>query len=88
MSPNNPYREIGELINLYPAREYTMREERANQICLWGEYILDILDRPDVPADLRERAARILKLSPVDLPYTPPAVPVSQFAEAVADERE
>jgi hypothetical protein len=79
----NPYQEPGELVNLYPAREYTMSEDHANNYCLRSEFILDILDRPDVPADLRDRAARILKLSPRELPYTPPAVPVSQFAEAV-----
>ena len=84
----NSFAEPGELQNLYPKREIVMTPERANQLCLWGEYILDILDRPDVPADLRTRAARILKLSPRELPYTPPRVPVSQFAEAVhlADE--
>lgn len=43
----------------------------------------DALDRDDVPADLRDRASRILKLAPVELPYLPPALPVSQFAEPV-----
>lgn len=79
----NIYAEPGELQSLSPRREIVMSPERANQICLWGEYILDVLDREDVPADLRTRAARILKLAPVQLPYTPPALPVSEFAEAV-----
>ena len=41
----------------------------------------DVEGRSDVPQDLRDRAARILKLAPVEMPYTPPVVPV--FAEPV-----
>lgn len=44
-----------------------MTEDRANKYCLLAEFALDILDRPDVPADLRERAARILKLAPAEV---------------------
>lgn len=45
-------------------------------------FAADLMDREDAPADLRERAARILKLAPVELPYMP-AEPVSEFAEDV-----
>ena len=84
----NPFAEPGELIDLLPRKEIVMTPERANQFCLWGEFILDIIERQDLPADLRTRAARILKLAPVEMPYTPPPVLVSGFAEPVAEERE
>ena len=77
----NEFAEPGELINLYPKREIVMTPDRVNQWLLRTEYLLDILDAPDVPESWRMRAARILKLAPVELPYTPPPVPV--FAEPV-----
>ena len=83
----NIYAEPGELQSLSPRVEIVMTPERASQFCLWGEFILSMIDREDVPADLRTRAARVLKLAPVELPYTPPVM-VSDFAEPVheADE--
>lgn len=44
-----------------------MTPERAEQIVRWGAFIAALLDREDVPADLRERAARILKLAPAEV---------------------
>jgi hypothetical protein len=63
----NEFSEPGELINLYQAKEPTVSDDFANKYCLRSEFILDILDRPDVPADLRARAARILKLAPAEV---------------------
>jgi hypothetical protein len=63
----NQFAEPGELQALGPAKEPTVSDDFANKYCLRSEFILDILDRPDVPADLRERAARILKLAPAEV---------------------
>jgi hypothetical protein len=78
----NPFAEPGELIDLLPRKEIIMTPDRANMYCLLAEFALDAAES-DLPEPWRTRAARILKLSPRELPYTPPAVPVSQFAEAV-----
>jgi hypothetical protein len=61
------FSEPGELINLYPQRENALSDDLANKYCLRTEFILDVLDRPDVPQDLRDRAARILKLAPAEV---------------------
>jgi hypothetical protein len=64
---NNPFQEPGELQNLFRPRENALSDDLANKYCLRTEFILDILDRHDVPQDLRDRAARILKLSPAEV---------------------
>jgi hypothetical protein len=83
----NEFMEPGELQSLSPRREILMTPDRANMYCLLAEFALDAAES-DLPQAWRDRAARILKLSPRELPYTPPRVPVSQFAEAVHESDE
>ena len=59
-----------------------MSPDRANMYCLLAEFALDAAES-DLPEAWRTRAARILKLAPVEMPYTPPVMPVSAFAENV-----
>lgn len=83
----NPFAEPGELIDLLPRKETFMTPHRCETYILLAEFALDAAES-DLPEPWRTRAARILKLAPVELPYTPPVLPVSEFAEAVhlADE--
>jgi hypothetical protein len=83
----NPFAEPGELIDLLPRKEIAMSPDRVSKYILLAEFALDAAES-DLPEPWRTRAACILKLAPVQLPYTPPALPVSGFAEAVAEERE
>lgn len=59
-----------------------MTPARAEAYLLLAEFALDAMES-DLPEAWRTRAARILKLAPVEMPYTPPVVPVSAFAENV-----
>ena len=91
-SEMNVYAEPGEFQNLGPREEYAMSPARVEQYLLLVQFALDCASvecyAHDLPEEVVRRAARILKQAPVELPYLPPALPVSQFREAVAEERE
>jgi hypothetical protein len=82
MNQSVDFREPGELIDLLPRKEPAMSPDRVSKYILLAEFALDAAES-DLPEQWKTRAARILKLAPVELPYTPPVLPVSEFAEAV-----
>jgi hypothetical protein len=87
MPTQNPYREIGELQDLSPRTEIAMSPQRVEQYLLMVQFLLDVISPEgyahEMPQEVIRRASRILKQSPVELPYLPPALPVSEFAEPV-----
>lgn len=69
-----------------------MTPARVEQYLLLVQFALDCASPEGyghaLPPEVVRRAARILKLSQVEMPYLPPALPVSSFTEPVAEERE
>jgi hypothetical protein len=53
-----------------------MTPERCEQYLRRTEFILDLLEREDVPQDLRERALVLLNLNEKATYYAPPVVEV------------
>jgi hypothetical protein len=70
----------------------TMTPQRVEQYLLLVQFALDCASVEGyahaLPEEVVRRAQRILKQAPVEMPYLPPALPISAFAEPVAEERE
>lgn len=64
-----------------------MTPARVEQYLLLVQFALDCCSPEGfghaLPPEVVRRAARILKQAPVELPYLPPALPVSDFKEPV-----